>query len=602
MAARAARGEAEEGAGGRVPPALPRLHGRRLTAFTILWSLLLPLAVAMPVISVAARVERAETPVWIPLGLAVDSIDGDVHVFAATTREARAAGVRPGDTVVAIDGRKVSGGARGYQEARSRLVQPEGTRFVISLRGADGRIRTVGLTRRRAHIDEPFKGSGLSVRTVSVLGMIGGALPALFFVPAAILLFRRRREAVPALLSLALLLLAAGEFAGTGGWYDLNLPQWSARLVGSAGWTALLIVLLTFPKGDFRPRWTVWLALPLLVWMLLFVSGLILYLLSVGLLVLVMAAAVANLALRYRRMEPGAERQQMRWFLFGFAAGTLSFAVAILVTVLSETLFAGDILATAWLQILFYIFGPLGGVAIACGLLVSLLRYRLYDAEAVISRSAGFAALTLALGAVFAASAKGLETLFELYFGGDAGALPGVIGAGLAVALVTPLHNRIHAWAERRFRKVLLHLRRDLPDCVDDLRETAGLKDLLDEVLARVESGVRAVRSAVTVEGKVAAARGVDADSTDISSFPLAVPLRAGREGVELGTLLVGPRPDGSAPGQDEREALHEVAGPIARAMRVVMLREAKEREIDARFGRMERRLAKALGAAGRRS
>jgi hypothetical protein len=153
------------------------------------------------------------------------------------------------------------------------------------------------------------------------------------------------------------------------------------------------------------------------------------------------------------------------------------------------------------------------------------------------------------------------------------------------------MHNRIHGWAERRFQKALLHLRRDLPDCVGDLRETASMRELLDEVLARVQAGTRAVRAAVVIDGKAVAARGGDGD------YPLKIPLRIGHQQVEIGTLLVGPRPDGSAPGKDEREALAEIADPVARAVRIVGVREREQ------AGRREERdgLRTAIAALGAR-
>ena len=46
-------------------------------------------------------------------------------------------------------------------------------------------------------------------------------------------------------------------------------------------------------------------------------------------------------------------------------------------------------------------------------------------------------------------------------------------------------------------------------------------------------------------------------------------------------TTAVTVRPDGSAPGKDEREALAEIADPIARAVRIVALREAKQHRLD---------------------
>ena len=69
--------------------------------------------------------------------------------------------------------------------------------------------------------------------------------------------------------------------------------------------------------------------------------------------------------------------------------------------------------------------------------------------------------LTLLIGLTFAVSAKTLEYLVETWLGQEAGGLSGAIAAGLAVLLVTPLNARIQDWAERRFQKDLLMLRRD---------------------------------------------------------------------------------------------------------------------------------------------
>ena len=47
-----------------------------------------------------------------------------------------------------------------------------------------------------------------------------------------------------------------------------------------------------------------------------------------------------------------------------------------------------------------------------------------------------------------------------------------------------------------------------------------------------------------------------------------------------IGYLLVGPRPDGSIPSRDEQKALKEVQESIARAIRTVIKREARERQV----------------------
>ena len=63
--------------------------------------------------------------------------------------------------------------------------------------------------------------------------------------------------------------------------------------------------------------------------------------------------------------------------------------------------------------------------------------------------------------------------------------------------------------------------------------------------------------------------------------FPFRIPLVPSSDREEpIGYLLVGPRPDGSIPSRDEQKALKEVSESIARAIRTVIKREAREHEV----------------------
>ena len=238
-------------------------------------------------------------------------------------------------------------------------------------------------------------------------------------------------------------------------------------------------------------------------------------------------------------------------------------------------------------------------LAISVGLLVSLLRYRLYDAEAVISRSAAYTVLILLLGVVFTASEKIIELLGEEYFGQSSRALAGGLAAGVAAMLIAPLHERMHRWAEHRFQRDLVHLRKGLPLLIGDMRETATFQHLAEAVLERVTRGVRAVRAALIMDGKRLEANHVAPDAVDTwlaewrpppeesqvhcdradKLFPVQVPLAADGVGI-MGWLVLGPRPDGSLYGRDERRALHDIADPIARALAIVRRREVHEVEL----------------------
>ena len=429
--------------------------------------------------------------------------------------------------------------------------------------------------------------------------------PALLIATAVLLYLRRRRDTVAALLSLSFLLMTASFFAAEGFFRAIELT-WLRDLLANAGRAALILVLLTFPDGRFSPRWTIWLALLLALWApVAFLRPFPLDVEYLGYLAF-LGLSVLAIALRYRRLPAGAERQQIRWVLFGFASGTALLALAITASIA----FRGE---AGWTALIAQTLAAAGMACFALGLIVSLLRYRLYDADAAISRSAALALLTIGLGALFAGSSEGAKIFIETSLGRDAGALPAVFAAGLAAVMLNPAYALVSNWAERRFQKRLTALRRDLPECVADLREIAGLGALLDEVLGRMAAGVSAARAAVLIGDDIAAARDVgtgevaewravnapdpaveelDCDRED-PLFPMRVPLRVRHgEGVPIGWILLGARPDGSFYGKDEREALAEIADPVARAVQIVRAREERERALEARFAALEAKLA----------
>jgi len=567
--------------------ALPQLAGWKFALFRIVWLLAFALAVGGTLAGIHYRYVWYDSFVrpFADLGLGAGS--SPVVLGPPISAQARAAGIAPGLRLVAIDGRALAPGAT-RREIAALLDRPEGAQVRLRTRSPEGHLREHALTRSPGHVAGAFAQSGITNEQRILAELIADLAAAAVNIVAAAMLFRRRaRDPVAAMLSLAFLFLVIGIGPAFDTFYLLGATGLSVA-ARAIGYGLLFAGIAVFPEGRLETRWRRVLLAAIGLWVLIFLAAVadlfdvpdnFLYLSGIALL----SASVVSLGARYRRLPFGVARQQIRWAFLGFAIGTMIGSALVLIDLIGVN--PGG--ATGiWLDLLLWILGSIAFAFLSLGLLVSLLKYRLYDADAAISRSAGYAVLTVLLGATFAACAKVMEWFFETYFGGEAGALPGAIGAGLAVVLITPMHNRIHKWAERRFQKMLLQLRRDLPQCVDDLRETAGMEALLGEVLARVEAGTRAVRSAVTIHGERVAARGGDGD------FPITVPLRIAHQEAEIGTLLVGPRPDGSTPGKDEREALAQIADPIARALRIVLLREAREAEEEARQRRHETRFA----------
>ena len=126
----------------------------------------------------------------------------------------------------------------------------------------------------------------------------------------------------------------------------------------------------------------------------------------------------------------------------------------------------------------------LGVLFLQLGLLVALLRFRLYDAEIVISKSANIALITVGVAAVFAGTADGLKQIIYNYYGNTNSEGPIIFAAALSTVLVNPIQERVQRWSRTKFQKNLFLLRDDLPEVVRDMRETASLGEMLDEVLA----------------------------------------------------------------------------------------------------------------------
>jgi hypothetical protein len=146
--------------------------------------------------------------------------------------------------------------------------------------------------------------------------------------------------------------------------------------------------------------------------------------------------AVGGVLNRFRASR-GAERQQLKWFLFvvAIAASALGLSIA----------FSGPVADAAW---------AVGLVAMAClplAIGVAILRYRLYEIDRIVSRTVSYGAVTALLVAVFAAVNVGLGTL--LASAAQANTLA-VAGSTLAVfVLFQPLRRRVQQVVDHRFNR-----------------------------------------------------------------------------------------------------------------------------------------------------
>jgi hypothetical protein len=131
----------------------------------------------------------------------------------------------------------------------------------------------------------------------------------------------------------------------------------------------------------------------------------------------------------------GAERQQLKWFVY---------TVALLVVGFLAALLGFGQHSVAWnLGIAAFNFLP-----IAAG--IAILRYRLYDIDVVINRTLVYGVLTAALALVYVGSIVLFQGLFRALTG-ETSQLA-VVASTLAIAaLFVPLRRRVQAFIDRRF-------------------------------------------------------------------------------------------------------------------------------------------------------
>jgi hypothetical protein len=579
----------------RLPEALPPLAGR--AGATVRAAFLGLLALTALMLAAGSWMAGKDYFVTVPNNLEFGFVTGtgtfrfpdpdQVRIYTATSDAARRSGLRQDDIILSIDGRPVPALATEL-EIGDMMGEVTGPVATLVTRSSDGTVRTHRLPRQAGAWSVRVAETGLTGWQRSALLFGSDELRLLFLFAAALILYRRRpRDAVALIFASAFLLYCHRSMPGFWFWHSLGIEGVRPWL-GIGVYLLLIAGLNAFPDGRFGSLWTrltTFVALPAYFALTVAQAVALPFPPATGgyaLLALLLLSA-GGLIVRYRRLVPGPERQQIKWAVTGFAAFALLTAVAMVPGLLGwftlSRLGPAGFIGAITLQ-------TVSAMVLPLGLLVSLLRYRLYDADAAISRSAAYTVLTLLLLVGFAVAKKGLELFGERYFDGAAGALSGGVAAAAAALMITPIHKMVTEWMQQRFQKALIAMRTGLPELVGDLRETAGLRALAETAAERIGAGVRATRTALVIEGEVVAERGDAAAAT-----ALELPLTR-EDGSAFGAILLGPRPDGSLYGKAERQALDEVAGPVARAVRIVRKREAAAETQAAEMAELKARLA----------
>ncbi|WP_310467482.1 hypothetical protein [Sphingomonas sp.] len=570
------------------PPArLRALPERTAKWLRWLWMLCFGLAILVVIVSTiyAWRASYSYQPTIERHGLDFEvSTDGELTV-----------GTAPGATpaipvtaeVVAIDGQRIAPGLE-FAELAERLAKAPGPVVAVTLRQTDGRTVTLSQARRELRHPAELK----QAREARIWARMVTALMACTALLACSCLIALRRPTDP------VAMLLAFAFAGLAATVDPPLQFWLwtnqaivLDVVGVVVFYCLLLALASFPDGVFVPRylrWLVPLGLPLAV--LASAPGIdedVQGILAISLLLAVLASQI----IRFRREPAGIARQQIKWAGFGFAIGLLLIMAAVVLAALQ-----GDDPSryTPLISVIILVLFSMGMATIPLGLLIALTRFRLWEADTVISRSAAYAVVTLVVGVVWAASADLVKLIIAEVMGSSSEAGATTVGAIIAAGIFAPTQNVVLGWTERRFGGPVERV----AGAAQRLKKW-GLTEVPHELASRalgcVEEIIHPAAAAIVLDnGETLATHGTASSEDPALSERIVLTDEEG----PVGTLLLGRRSDGNRYNRHELEAAQLLAPAIADALRVARSRHSREAMLQDRLEEMAARLAQLEGGA----
>jgi hypothetical protein len=578
--------------------ALPRIQGPTGTALLWIYRVLMGLTVVFVLGSLVfvGLDQFRNIPNDRSFGFqSATSLDDAVVVMAVTTDQAAKAGLRENDVITAINGAPLPKGATEFTVG-ARMGDIKGDQAILNIVAADG-PHTATLTRQPNVWMTPVV-PGFVVWGYVALNFVQTELPAVILLACSIALFVRRPHDPEAML-IAFAFLPICYFPDAAFWLNAFFhtdPQ-IFQLITQLGLPLALVAFAIMPDGRFTSLISY---VPAAVYLVFVVFSLTAFwapnawrappITDLIFLVTIFVTSVAALGLRYLRTPDVHQRQQIKWAAIGAGVSCFGFLFGVPFSLIGT---AGGVPGWTFVPVLF-VEHVLSYAAMPLGLLAAMLGYKLYDAETAVSRSTAFAGLMVALLAIFIASENLISGLSSQLAGHALGPFAGGMAAALTAMAIKPVHTKFSEWADRSFRSHLFDLREQLPALVGDLRETSDSDTIAKAVVDRVRTGVRASVAVVLVGEDVAHADGVEPDHLQVwrahwtppttnglhsarkdPVLPLRIALAADGVG-QIGWLLLGPRPDGSFYGRDERKALALIADPIARALSISTTRERR--------------------------
>jgi len=562
---------------------------RYARAVRFIWALVFGFALIIDLSATAYSIRSTYeySPTFNELGLDWDvQEDGSVKVGLLPAKGAKPQPLNL--RITGIDRNNVA--ADATMGSLSTLLRAAPGPFVsVKVLGPDGRSAEL---RQERH---PLKLSAEDneARNLRVATRLGVALFActILLLCSILLALRRPADPVAMLFAVVFALMAASVDPAVQLWLWSGY-SWMEDVLSNSWYYLLLIALAIFPDGVFVPRFLRWLfvaALPLLVFLTLpNVDGTLQVLIGVG----VASFILAGQFVRYRRLQSGIERQQIKWAAFGFAAGFLLLLISFIMVAFipDDSTQQKPLFNLATL-----VFFSLGFAMIPLGLLIALTRFRLWEADTVITRSAAYALVTLIVGVVWGASSDLVKLIIEHVMGQESQAGATTVGAVIAAGIFSPTQSLVLGWTRKRFGGPVDRMRAASSRMKKwALTETPA--EVATRALAIIDDVMHPSASAIVMDGALSreliAAR--DISSADDPELIEKLPL-TDDEG-PVGTLLLGRRSDRNRYNRQQLEAIEELVPSLAEALRIARSHHSRESVMQQRLDEMAARLAQLEG------
>jgi len=304
-----------------------------------------------------------------------------------------------------------------------------------------------------AAINERANERGLSLEQYAVYTILRSLLTLFIFGGAALLILSKAGGNWFAWYTVFVLL-----FYPTGGALDqinqVSQAGSSYVSVGAILWPLYLLYLYLFPNGQAVPKWTrVPMSAIILFHFILQTAAFLILTFEIGdrflpiwqtgFFLVILAGfpiILVSQVIRYRKHSTPVERQQTKWFVGSLALlAILSVAQTILTGSFNNVIgWAGDLSETL-------------DFLIPISLVISILRYRLWDIDVIIRKTLVYAVLTATLALVFFGGVVLLQQIFAQISGTDNSPVAIVLSTLAIAALFSPLRWRIQDFIDRRF-------------------------------------------------------------------------------------------------------------------------------------------------------